>query len=68
MIATVLDRSPDFAAVDPTPDLPGPARGLGGSDHCLRTNPAADGLDGFFAALLVREGDPATGAAGGEAS
>ena len=32
----------------------GPAAGLVTSDGFLRTSPAAGGLDGFFAALLVR--------------
>jgi len=54
VIASFLDRTPDFSVLDPTSDLPVPARSLVGPDLFLRTNPAADGLDGFFGAVLER--------------
>jgi len=54
VIASFLERTPEFSVVDPTPDLPASAHPLVGPDRFLRTNPAADGLDGFFGAVLER--------------
>jgi hypothetical protein len=68
MILGFLRSTPGLRQEDPRPALPEAARGLVGADRFLRTSPAVGGLDGFFAALLVREGDPAAGAGGGEAS
>jgi 16S rRNA (cytosine967-C5)-methyltransferase len=54
VIASFLERNPEFSAVDPTPDLPATARPRVGPDRYLRTDPAADELDGFFGAVLER--------------
>ena len=56
VIASFLDRFPEFSPVDPVDDLPAPARPFVGEDRFLRTDPRRDGLDGFFAAALVRTG------------
>jgi len=52
VIASFLERFPRFAPVDPSDELPPSARALIGRDRFLRTDPACDGLDGFFAAAL----------------
>ncbi|NIM01611.1 MAG: 16S rRNA (cytosine(967)-C(5))-methyltransferase RsmB [Acidobacteria bacterium] len=54
VIASFLDRNPVFSAVDPSGELPEPARRFVGADGYLRTDPGRDGLDGFFAAVLGR--------------
>jgi 16S rRNA (cytosine967-C5)-methyltransferase len=54
VIASFLDRFPEFCVVEP--DLPESARALLGEDRFLRTDPSRDGLDGFFAAALERKG------------
>jgi len=54
VIASFLERFPEFSPVDPAADLPASARPLVGDDHFLRTDPSRDGLDGFFAAALER--------------
>ncbi len=46
----------EFAIADPSANLPGPARALLDERGFLRTSPSIGGLDGFFAALLVRAG------------
>ena len=56
VIASFLDRFPEFSPVDPVAGLPEPARPLVGADRYLRTDPSRDGLDGFFAAALERSG------------
>ena len=56
VIASFLDRFPEFSPVDPVAGLPAPARSLVGKDRFLRTDPSRDGLDGFFAAALERTG------------
>jgi 16S rRNA (cytosine967-C5)-methyltransferase len=50
-----LARHPEFRRDDPRPWLPEPARRLVGDDHAFRSFPHRDGLDGFFAARLVRQ-------------
>ncbi len=50
-----LERNPAFRIEDPRPGLPAPARALVDPSGALRTAPDRGGLDGFFAALLVRD-------------
>jgi 16S rRNA (cytosine967-C5)-methyltransferase len=54
VVARFLKTHPEFAAGDPRDGLPPEAHGLVGSDLALSTAGASGGLDGFFAALLVR--------------
>ncbi len=54
VVAAFLERFPEFSAVDVRDGLAEPARALIGEDGFLRTDPAKDGLDGFFAAALER--------------
>jgi 16S rRNA (cytosine967-C5)-methyltransferase len=56
MIATFLQSKQEFRKEDPRPALPVEAHRFVGADLYLRTSPAVADLDGFFAALLVREG------------
>jgi 16S rRNA (cytosine967-C5)-methyltransferase len=56
VIASFLDRFPEFSPVDLANELPASARPLIGEDRFLRTDPSRDGLDGFFAAALERTG------------
>jgi 16S rRNA (cytosine967-C5)-methyltransferase len=56
VVASFLDRFPEFSPVDLANELPAPARPLIGADRFLRTDPSRDGLDGFFAAALERTG------------
>jgi 16S rRNA (cytosine967-C5)-methyltransferase len=56
VVATFLAHAPDFAR-QPLADLgdvPAAVRALTSSDGYLRTNPARDGLEAFFAAVLAR--------------
>lgn len=53
-IDAFLSRHPEFARVDPRPNLPEAARALTGADLAVRTGPLDDGMDGFYAALLTR--------------
>jgi 16S rRNA (cytosine967-C5)-methyltransferase len=53
VVAKFLERNREFRSADPRPALPEPAHRLVGSDRFLRTSPANEGLDGFFAALVV---------------
>jgi len=55
LVAFLRDR-PDFHLDDPRPSLPEAARGLVSDDRLLRTFPHRQGLDGFFAARLRRQG------------
>ena len=52
VIASFLERNPQLSVLDPAPELSAAARTLVGADGFVRTSPAADGLDGFFAAVL----------------
>ncbi len=56
VIASFLDRFPEFSPADLAAELPTPARPLVGTDRFVRTDPSRDGLDGFFAAALERTG------------
>ena len=56
VVTGFLSRHPGFRPVDPRPALPETARDLIGGDGAFRTSPAEGGLDGFYAALLLREG------------
>jgi len=53
VIATFLAQHPEFAIAMPSA-LRESLRGLLGDDDCLRTRPDRGGLDGFFAARLIR--------------
>ena len=56
VIASFLDRFPEFSPVDLAAELPAAARPLVGKDRFVRTDPSRDGLDGFFAVALERIG------------
>jgi 16S rRNA (cytosine967-C5)-methyltransferase len=53
VIANFLRRHPSFA-IDMPPALRESLTGLLGDDDCMRTRPDCGGLDGFFAARLIR--------------
>jgi 16S rRNA (cytosine967-C5)-methyltransferase len=53
VIASFLERNPQMSVLDPAPELPAATASLVGADGFVRTNPAAHGLDGFFAAVLT---------------
>jgi len=53
VIASFLAQHPEFAT-DMPPALRETLTGLLGDDDCLRTRPDCGGLDGFFAARLIR--------------
>jgi 16S rRNA (cytosine967-C5)-methyltransferase len=55
VVARFLERNKEFRRADPRPALPAAAHQLIDSDGFLRTSSANEGLDGFFAALIVRE-------------
>ncbi len=63
VIAGFLARHPQWRLLDPRPRLPEAAREFVGEDGALRTSPDRCGLDGFFAVLLQRTGEPPRGAA-----
>ncbi len=52
VVRSFLDRYPVFAVADPRDNLPESCRMLVGDDRFVRTSPA-EGMDGFFGALLV---------------
>jgi 16S rRNA (cytosine967-C5)-methyltransferase len=54
VLASFVERHPEFLRADPRPNLPLAARTLVGADYALRTSPLVDGMDGFFAVLLTR--------------
>jgi len=64
MVLDFLRSAVGFRVADPRPALPEAARCLVGGDGFLRTSRAGAGLDGFFAALLVRGADRAIDGAG----
>lgn len=66
MVLDFLRSAKDMHCEDPRSALPEPARSLVGEDGFLRTFTTPNDLDGFFAALLVREAGRGTGAGGGE--
>ena len=54
VVAKFLAEHPEFVAADPREALPAPARDLVGDGRTLSTAASLQGVDGFFAALLVR--------------
>jgi 16S rRNA (cytosine967-C5)-methyltransferase len=54
VVDAFLKTRPEYRLVDPREALPPPARVLVDGRGFLRTSPADDGLDGFFAARLQR--------------
>lgn len=56
VLRAFLESHPAFEIDDPRPWLPPAAARYVGGDGSLRTDPAGDGLDGFFAVRLVRGG------------
>jgi len=67
MVLDFLRTATGLRREDPRPALPEAARGLVGEDDFLRTFKGCQGLDGFFAALLVREAGRRAGPRGGAA-
>jgi 16S rRNA (cytosine967-C5)-methyltransferase len=63
VVARFLDRHRGFRRSDPRPALPAIAHGLVHADGSLRTSPAKEGLDGFYAVLLTRRPGIALGRA-----
>jgi 16S rRNA (cytosine967-C5)-methyltransferase len=54
-VRAFLQSHPEFRLGDPRNNLPPAAAGLVDADGFLRTSPLREGLDGFFAALLIRD-------------
>lgn len=61
VIESFLSDHPQFEVGDPAPWLPGPARACVGRSGYLRTSPAREGTDGFFAVRLCRAGQRGPG-------
>ena len=53
VVAAFLAENPAFERADPRPSL-GPAAAWIGEDRALRTDPAHEAMDGFYAILLTR--------------
>ncbi|MFM7144638.1 MAG: RsmB/NOP family class I SAM-dependent RNA methyltransferase, partial [Alphaproteobacteria bacterium] len=61
VVESLLAARPDFVRDDARTWLPAEAHDLVGPDGALRTSPDRGGLDGFFAARLLRVDDVAPG-------
>jgi 16S rRNA (cytosine967-C5)-methyltransferase len=56
VVADFLSRHSHFRIATPGPTFPAEARRLIGSDGALRTEPARDEVDGYYAVILTRFG------------
>jgi len=54
VVERFLEEQADFRRIDAASLLPAACAPLVGADGALRTSPVCDGMDGFFAAALVR--------------
>ncbi len=54
VVASFIQRNPEFSLEDPSPRLPHRARQFVDEARCFRTFPHRDDLDGFFSVLLRR--------------
>ncbi len=56
VIETVLQRNPMIRRIEPLRNLSNPSPALFWKNGAFRTSPHLDGMDGFFACILTRDG------------